>query len=212
MRMRRIGAGLVVACALVVTGLLIGRSTSPTAQAARRAPERTGPVTARPVRQRLADVRNGTCALAVATRTVPLPEGADGGVVTALFVRTGQPISAGGRVLDLSGRPVLALSLPFPLYRTIAPMDRGADVAAVQGALEGLGLYRGHPSGIYDVASQAAVRALFEHAGVEAPATEPDAERRRVAAERAVDEIDARLRRGDQVPQADIDDAVEERS
>ncbi len=135
----------------------------------------------------------------------------DGGVITAVHVAEGSALASGARVVDVSGRPLLALALPFPMYRTIAPLDEGPDVAAIQAALAAIGRYEGEPNGRHDAASQRAVRSFYEAAGVAAPSTGPDAAARAETAVDAIDELDARIRNGEQVTQDEIDDAVAER-
>jgi multidrug efflux pump subunit AcrA (membrane-fusion protein) len=132
--------------------------------------------------------------------------------VTAVSLQTGRPIAEATTVLELSGRPVITLRLPFPLYRTINPYDAGSDVTAVQAALAAAGLYEGEPTGIHDAASQAAVRSLYDRAGASAPSTGAEIADRVDAAERAIDGIDAQLDAGATVPQGTIDGALRERT
>lgn len=202
---------MVLAGSLVAAGVLLGRASTPAEQRAERAPEPARPVTAEAAVQRIADIRTGTCELSVSSSTVNLPQGAAGGVVTAVHVRSGAPIRPGTRVLDVSGRPILAVRLPFPLYRSIAPLDEGPDVEALQVSLAGLGLYVGAPSGRHDQASQRAVRELYVRAGAPVPETGPDAAGRLVAAERALAAIDERSRAGTPVARSEVDAALAER-
>lgn len=90
-------------------------------------------------------------------------------VVTAVHAAVGDPIASGQAVIDISGRPVIALSLPFALYRDIVPGDAGPDVSAIQDELTALGLYRGPKDGTYGHSTAKAVRALYTQAGVAAP-------------------------------------------
>lgn len=128
-------------------------------------------------------------------------------VVTASPVNVGEEVHPGSRVAEISGRPVIALALPFRLYRDLTPGTSGPDVAAVQEALAGLGLYGGATDGQFGPQTSAAVRALYADAGAGAP--QPDAELALavVEADRALTEAEgARLdavRERDRAGQAD---------
>jgi hypothetical protein len=53
------------------------------------------------------------------------------GTITAVDVVIGQPVVSGSRVALVSGRPVIALHTPDPLYRDIVPGLTGLDVQHV---------------------------------------------------------------------------------
>lgn len=112
----------------------------------------------------------------------PPPEG-QYAVVTAELVSVEDPLQSGAVVAEVSGRPVLTLDLAFPLYRDLARGASGPDVAAVQSALAGLGLYAGAVDGVYGTATSAAVDALYRRAGYAAPRDE--------AADAAVEDAEA---------------------
>lgn len=126
-----------------------------------------------------------------------VPVVADGrAVVTAAVASPGDVVDPGGVVVEVSGRPLIALPLPFALYDDLAPGDSGPGVRAVQESLQQLGRYSGPVDGVYGPGTSAAVRALYEAAGAVAPATSAD-----LAA--AVDEA----RSGVDRAQADVDAA-----
>ncbi|QFU97938.1 hypothetical protein KDY119_01444 [Luteimicrobium xylanilyticum] len=102
----------------------------------------------------------------------------DGGrsVVTRVDAKAGSLLEPGDALVEVSGRPVIALALPFTLYRNLTPGMSGPDVQALQHALATLGLYRGTPDGTYGTGTSAAVRALYSRAGVTAPAPSADAQ------------------------------------
>lgn len=54
------------------------------------------------------------------------------GVITSVYVRDGEVIEPGERVIAVDGRTQYALQSQTPLYRTIMPKDSGEDVAALQ--------------------------------------------------------------------------------
>jgi peptidoglycan hydrolase-like protein with peptidoglycan-binding domain len=90
-------------------------------------------------------------------------------VVTAAPAGPGAVVGTGDVVTEISGRPVILLSTPFRFYQDLAPGASGADVAALQEALAGLGLHTGAVDGIYGAATSAAVEALYRHTGYSAP-------------------------------------------
>ena len=87
-------------------------------------------------------------------------------VVTALPKKLGDPVAEGESVLEVSGRPVIALQSAVPLYRDILPGSSGADVKALQDALRRLGLEPSTGS-TFDGRTQAAVKGLYERLGYE---------------------------------------------
>lgn len=94
-------------------------------------------------------------------------------VVTQTRRSAGDVIMPGSALVDVSGRPILALALPFPLYRDLRPGDFGPDVKAVQNSLKSLGLYPGAADGTFGAATSTAVTRLYIAAGTTPPA--PDA-------------------------------------
>jgi peptidoglycan hydrolase-like protein with peptidoglycan-binding domain len=90
-------------------------------------------------------------------------------VITAVMTKPGDSLEPGQQLLEVSGHPLVALALPFGLYRDLAPGDSGRDVSAVQQALAALQLYSGSVDGQYGPTTAAGVRALFAHAGAAAP-------------------------------------------
>ena len=87
-------------------------------------------------------------------------------VVTAMPKKLGDPVAEGEPVLEVSGRPVIALQSPVPLYRDILPGSSGADVKALQESLRRLGLDPSTGS-TFDGRTQGAVEDLYERLGYE---------------------------------------------
>ncbi|MEU7292310.1 peptidoglycan-binding protein [Streptomyces exfoliatus] len=87
-------------------------------------------------------------------------------VVTKLPVKPGQAIKAGQVLIEVSGRPVIALRGSLPMYRDLEPGTRGNDVAQLQTALGSLG-YRtqGDDRGFFGPWTKAAVTALYADRG-----------------------------------------------
>ena len=90
-------------------------------------------------------------------------------VVTGRVPAIGARVGEGDVLLEVAGRPVIALSGGLPTYRTLRPGSNGPDVTQLEEALSRLGLRPGAVDGRYDGATGAAVAALFRRAGYEAP-------------------------------------------
>ncbi|WP_164984154.1 peptidoglycan-binding protein [Oerskovia turbata] len=108
-----------------------------------------------------------------ATVDVTLPE-QDKRIVTRQLKQAGDVLRSGEALAEVSGRPVIALTLPFELYRDILPGSTGSDVRAVQDALRELGMYTGASDGTYGAATAAAVEALYAGAGFPSPVAAPE--------------------------------------
>lgn len=108
-----------------------------------------------------------------ATVDVTLPEG-EKQIVTRQLKQSGDVLRSGDALAEVSGRPVIALTLPFALYRDIRPGSTGSDVQAVQDALRALGVYSARTDGTYGPSTAAAVEALYDRAGFPAPVTDPE--------------------------------------
>ncbi|MBI9115723.1 peptidoglycan-binding protein [Sanguibacter suaedae] len=134
---------------------------------------RTTPVTGR--------VRLGT------DQTV-LAMGTDPQVVTGVQHGAGELLMPGQVLATVSGRPVIALDLPFPLYRDVLPGDEGDDVRVLQQALAALGFYTGTVDGRYGEGTARAIEALYAGAGASAPSPSAEADALVAAAEDAVAE------------------------
>lgn len=96
-------------------------------------------------------------------------------VVTEIATAPGSTVTGGTRLLDVSGRPLIAMELPFPLYRDLRGGDQGPDVHALQAALAEMGLYRGALDGIFGSGTSAAVERFYAAVGSSAPQPDADA-------------------------------------
>ncbi len=112
----------------------------------------------------------GTVSLGAVRDVISRPTDGRDSIVTAVHAKVGTAVRPGAVIGEVSGRPMIALALPFPLYRDLAPGMRGPDVRAAQTALRTLGHYRGAVDGEYGLATGAAVTKLYRAAGM----TEPD--------------------------------------
>lgn len=103
--------------------------------------------------------------------TVRAPESltvADTGRVTASACEEGESVESGDVPLVIDDRPVVALATDVPLWRDLQSGSRGPDVLALQEELARLG-HDLEPGGYYGAATQAAVRAVQDDAGVGRP-------------------------------------------
>ncbi|MEV5411522.1 peptidoglycan-binding protein [Thermopolyspora sp. NPDC052614] len=200
---RRLLSGVAVAV-LVIAGVAwaVGaRLRSPADEAAARRPPAPSLVTAAVTREKL------TSTVAVSGRLEygsPVPVvlagavggadgggsggGSGGGVLGAAAgggqrvtraPRTGR-LTEGTALMEVDGRPVFALKGTVPMYRTITPGARGADVRQLQRALRRLG-FGGRVSGVFDRATADAVRRWYAKKGYRAQ--EPSLGERQTLAE-----------------------------
>ena len=100
---------------------------------------------------------------------VDVPGGDTTSVVTSAEVEPGDDVTSGTVLGRVSGRPVIALHLPFALYRDMSPGDQGDDVVAIQRALATLGAYDGPADGTYGREVEAAVSKLYTDRGLLPP-------------------------------------------
>ncbi|MFF9064034.1 peptidoglycan-binding protein [Streptomyces sp. NPDC014891] len=209
---------LIAAGAVALTGAGFGASLlvkSPAQAAADSRPPAPSVITA-PVEYRtLASsvILRGTV---VAGQSVEIAPGgaAEGGspTVSKLPLKAGDPVRAGRLLVEISGRPVIALQGTVPLYRDLKPGAQGSDVGRLQDALHRLG-HSTSPDdrGRFGEATKAAVTALYtslgyepvEVGGAEGSATVTAAEAQVTAAERAVDDAEDALRTAETAEAAD---------
>lgn len=82
---------------------------------------------------------------------------AGSGRVTAVWVSTGEVVKAGDRVLEIEGRPVVAIKGRRPFFRDLAEGDEGPDVRWLQAILEAEGYLSFEPDGRFGSATEAAL-------------------------------------------------------
>lgn len=212
-RSRRLAAGVLFAAAIAVTFVVARATVTPAEHAAQRSAPAQRPVIVHATRQRLVDLRLGTCDLSVSARTMKIPAGGAEGlrVFTQVHLTTGQGVGSGTLVAEVSGRPLIALDVPFPLYRDIAPGDRGPDVTAVQEALGWLGRLDAPFSGTFDNTTQAAVARLYEDLGTVAARTGADVDEAARTAEAAENDLRTRAATDPAVTNRELRDAAETR-
>lgn len=171
---RTIVAMAVVAVLCLAAGLLLSRLIiSPGQAAADAAPPTAGPITV-PVESRVIGnevVLRGDVGYDDAV-DLTIETGDLGGpaVVTGQVKEVGATIDAATVVLEVVGRPVIALPGELPTYRTLRTGVSGPDVQQLKTALRAVGIDGGDPAGAtYDAAAAAGVRALYQKVGYEPP-------------------------------------------
>ncbi|WP_331740904.1 peptidoglycan-binding protein [Streptomyces sp. NBC_01006] len=178
-RRRRILIG-VVAGTLTLTGVGAWAATvlrSPAQVAAETAPPPADVLTA-PVEKKVLSASLVTRGKVAASQRVDvLSAGLSGpdtirAVVTKVKVRPGDAVKPGTALVEVAGRPVLALSGALPAYRNLTGGAVGQDVVQLQKALSAIGYSRGtDPSGTFGPGTQQAVKSLYAAAGYTAPSS-----------------------------------------
>ncbi|WNB85648.1 hypothetical protein [Cellulomonas sp. ATA003] len=194
------------AVAVVSLGAGLGLSrmiVSPAEAAAAAAPPDAGLITV-PVEQRVLanDVVLRGDVVYEDPVDVVLETGDLGGpaVVTGGVPDVGGTIDTGAVLLEVTGRPVIALPGALPVYRTLRAGVSGPDVVQLKEALVSLGIDPGDPADPeYDAATSAAVVDLYARVGYPAPAPDDEVKAQVQAAVDAVDAADdgVRLARAD---------------
>ena len=173
--MKRTGLLAVCTASIVAIGgggFVLGRQVKSPADAAAEAAPPTASRLAVPVERRVlaatlitrGDVRFGD------PKPVVLPPSAlkaNLGNLVTLAATKGQEIEAGKRVLEVAGRPVLALVGSTPAYRDLRPGDQGDDVRQLEDGLSKLGFDPGAVDGRYDNATEKGVAAWYRNLGYE---------------------------------------------
>jgi HlyD family secretion protein len=103
--------------------------------------------------------------------TTPAPTEAVKAVVSGVRVRPGQQVAPGAALIEVSGRPVIALLGAVPAYRDLRPGSEGADVKQAQAALRSLGLDPGESAGTFGDGTKRAVEELYRRLGYAARTT-----------------------------------------
>ncbi len=111
-------------------------------------------------------------------------------VITGLPRQTGDLIEEGDVLIEVAGRPIIALEGELPAFRNLIPGLEGPDVEQLEEALVRLGYDPGTVDESYTATTAAAVAALYRDRGYQAPSSD-DGEAALDAAEDAVDAQEA---------------------
>lgn len=89
------------------------------------------------------------------------PEGRTG-VVSATPLVKGAAVAWCSPLIEVSGRPLLALEGTVPAYRDLQEGDSGPDVTQLQDALRSCGFYAGTSDGVFGANTAKAVRQMYK--------------------------------------------------
>jgi hypothetical protein len=180
-----------VAVAALFVGLGAGQFIRSPADAASRAETPDASAITVPVESRVLESKistRGDAAFAGATEIeLSLGDLASPAVVTGQVPQRGDELEEGEPLLEVIGRPILALAGELPMYRTLRPGMSGPDVKQLKQTLRRLGLDPGADDDQYTVVTGQAVAALFQRAGYPAPEPDEDVAAEVAAAQDAVD-------------------------
>lgn len=205
-RRRWVGGVAVGAVVLSTLSVGIGQQIKSPAQAIADSSPPAPSVLTAPVEYRVLETSvmlRGTVTAAQSVDVIPTggaPDAASA-VVTKQPVTVGQDIRAGQLLLEVSGRPVIALKGRLPVYRDLKPGADGDDVAQLQSALRQMGHgVGGDPRGHFGAGTKSALTDFYKKRGYEprpaAPEGESDVSRATdvvVAAQRAVEDAEDSL-------------------
>ena len=148
---------------------------SPAQRAAEAGAPRASVLTAQVARRVLTDSIVTRADVVAGTTQEITPTSAQGAVqllVTGLRTAPGDTATAGRVLIEVSGRPVIALRGAVPAYRNLGPGDDGADVAELQDALRALGYSSGSdPHGHFGPGTKDMVSRLYQRLGYDVPTT-----------------------------------------
>ncbi|MDW5327202.1 peptidoglycan-binding protein [Plantactinospora sp. KLBMP9567] len=111
-------------------------------------------------------------------------------IVTAVRIKVGASVAAGDVVMEVSGRPIIALPGVKPAYRDLLPGSKGEDVRQLQAALRSLGYKPGKLDGVFGPGTKNALADFYVDLGFEATTTSTTDESAIAAAEDAVVQAD----------------------
>ncbi len=111
-------------------------------------------------------------------------------IVTGQVPEVGAEIAEGAALLEIVGRPLIALAGELPMYRSMRPGMSGPDVEQLEITLDRLGLDPGEVDDEYTASTGDAVEELFERIGYEPPAPDPQAEAELDAANDTVEQAE----------------------
>lgn len=128
----------------------------------------------------------------------PTPPEGTSPVVTAVAVAAGDAFDSGAVLVEIAGRPLIALPGDIPPYRDLLPGAEGSDVSQLQHALADLGFDPGETDGSLGTGTKDALEELYASLGYPPPLygdarAVTDAQRTVTAAERTVEQAQAEL-------------------
>ena len=173
---------LVVLAIVAVLSLLAGFGLSqlivnPAEVAARTAPPEAGLITVPIEHRELANdvtLRGDVLFDGATSLSIEVGEMAIRAIVTGQIPELGSQIDAGSVILEVAGRPVIALEGDLPTFRTLRMGLSGPDVIQLREALSAIGINAGDlTNDVFDVSLANAITALYQRVGY--PLPEPPA-------------------------------------
>ena len=107
-------------------------------------------------------------------------------IVTAVRTAAGERVRLGDVLIEVAGRPIIALAGIKPAYRDLLPGSSGDDVKQLQESLRSLGFAPGETDGYFGSGTKRALARMYERSGYEASTTSTTDEAAVDAAENAV--------------------------
>ncbi|MEU6861040.1 hypothetical protein AB0B28_19460 [Glycomyces sp. NPDC046736] len=98
------------------------------------------------------------------------PEGIETALASKIPLKVGDEVKAGTVLLEVSGRPMIALEGDVPAYRDLQEGDTGPDVEQLQLALQQI--YGTPKTGTFDSRTASDLKKLYDHAGYTRATTE----------------------------------------
>lgn len=175
----KLGVGLAGLLAAGGIGWVAGRAIqSPSEAAAKAKAPSASPITVEVERRALATtlILRGNVGysepfeVAVATSTAA----GDAAAYVSRVPELGSEIAEGSSILEVSGRPLIALQGNIPMYRNLKVGSKGEDVQSLEEALARLGLSPGPVDGVFDGATAQAVDRMYVAAGATTPVPSDD--------------------------------------
>lgn len=163
-------AALVSVAGLVASSFVKSPAQLAADQGAPSASTLTAPVS-RQVLSQTVVVRGKVVAGATLSIAPTAAQGASTLVVTRVVKHQGDAVAPGEVLIEVSGRPVIALPGSVPAYRDLRPGDTGADIAELQAALKSLGYNDSDPAGTFGAGTKNAVSKLYQRLGYSVPTT-----------------------------------------
>ncbi|WP_433355403.1 peptidoglycan-binding protein [Micromonospora saelicesensis] len=131
-------------------------------------------------------VMRGQVGAATTVEVTPAPRGEGRAVMTGVRVRPGDEFGAGSVLLEIAGRPLIAMPGAVPAYRDLRPGSKGKDVVQLQRALASLGHRSSDRSGEFGQGTKAALVEFYERIGYDVATTGDDDAKELAAAAVAV--------------------------
>lgn len=184
-----------VAVVMAAGGFVAARLViSPEDAASRTVAPAAGPITV-PVESKKLDadiVTRGDIGFSGSVQVTLETGGTEGGaaIVTGRVPEVGSVVENGTVLLEVTGRPVLAMSGDLPTYRSLSAGSTGPDVEQLEATLAGLGFDPGPQDKTYDAATGAAVAAMYQTLGYAPPQPAPEVTAALTAAQEAADAAD----------------------